>query len=222
MAGAPGGKGLSQSIDSLIQKVRSYNGKGDTRLIREAYDFARIHHADQYRRSGEEFILHPLGVAHILADMQMDETTLAAALLHDVGKIGIEDAILTKPEQLTDAEFAKMRAHTIKGAAIVSSIKLLRDVIPGIRSHHENWAGGGYPDGLVGEAIPLVARIIAAADVFDAMTTTRPYQKALSLDFVLNRMRDLAGTKLDPRVVEAFFSALRAGDLVPLGEVEVA
>ncbi|MEW5878128.1 MAG: HD domain-containing phosphohydrolase [Acidobacteriota bacterium] len=145
-----------------------------------------------------------------------------AALLHDVGKIGIEDAILTKPDQLTDAEFAKMRAHTIKGAAIVSSIKLLRDVIPGIRSHHENWAGGGYPDGLVGEAIPLVARIIAAADVFDAMTTTRPYQKALSLDFVLNRMRDLAGTKLDPRVVEAFFSALRAGDLVPLGEVEVA
>jgi putative nucleotidyltransferase with HDIG domain len=145
-----------------------------------------------------------------------------AALLHDVGKIGIEDAILTKPEQLTEAEFAKMRAHTLKGAAIVSSIKLLRDIIPGIRSHHENWAGGGYPDGLVGEAIPLVARIIAAADVFDAMTTTRPYQKALSMDFVLNRMRELAGTRLDPKVVEAFFSALRAGDLVVLGEVEVA
>ncbi|MGC8917502.1 MAG: HD domain-containing phosphohydrolase [Thermoanaerobaculum sp.] len=145
-----------------------------------------------------------------------------AALLHDVGKIGIEDAILTKPEQLTEAEFAKMRAHTLKGAAIVSSIKLLRDIIPGIRSHHENWAGGGYPDGLAGEAIPLVARIIAAADVFDAMTTTRPYQRALSMEFVLSRMRELSGTRLDPRVVEAFFSALRAGDLVPLGEVEVA
>ncbi|MCS7182991.1 MAG: HD domain-containing protein, partial [Thermoanaerobaculum sp.] len=79
-----------------------------------------------------------------------------AALLHDVGKIGIEDAILTKPDQLTELEFAKMRAHTIKGAAIVSSIKLLRDIIPGIRSHHENWSGGGYPDGLSGEAIPLV------------------------------------------------------------------
>lgn len=145
-----------------------------------------------------------------------------AALLHDVGKIGIEDAILTKPDQLTEAEFAKMRAHTLKGAAIVSSIKLLRDIIPGIRSHHENWSGGGYPDGLAGEAIPLVARIIAAADVFDAMTTNRPYQRALSLEFVLNRMRELAGTRLDPRVVEAFFSALRAGDLVVLGEVEVA
>lgn len=145
-----------------------------------------------------------------------------AALLHDVGKIGIEDAILTKPEQLTEEEFAKMRSHPLKGAAIVSSIKLLRDIIPGIRWHHENWAGGGYPDGLVGEAIPLVARIIAAADVFDAMTTTRPYQKALSMDFVLNRMRELAGTRLDPKVVEAFFSALRAGDLLPQGQAEVA
>jgi len=145
-----------------------------------------------------------------------------AALLHDVGKIGIEDAILTKPDQLTEEEFAKMRSHPLKGAAIVSSIKLLRDIIPGIRWHHENWAGGGYPDGLAGEAIPLVARIIAAADVFDAMTTTRPYQKALAMDFVLNRMRELAGTRLDPKVVDAFFSALRAGDLLPRGEAEVA
>jgi guanosine-3',5'-bis(diphosphate) 3'-pyrophosphohydrolase len=85
---------LSQSIDGLIQKVRSYNGKGDTRIIREAYEFARTNHAQQLRRSGEEFILHPLGVAHILADMQMDETTLAAALLHDVvedTEISLED-----------------------------------------------------------------------------------------------------------------------------------
>lgn len=145
-----------------------------------------------------------------------------AALLHDVGKIGIEDAILTKPDQLTEAEFAKMRAHPLKGAAIVSSIRLLREIIAGIRWHHENWGGGGYPDGLSGEAIPLVARIIAAADVFDAMTTTRPYQKALTMEFVLRRMRELAGTRLDPNVVDAFFSALRAGELVPLGEVEVA
>ena len=85
---------MSSSIDSLIQKVRSYNGKGDTRMIRDAYEFARTHHADQLRRSGEEFILHPLGVAHILADMQMDETTLAAALLHDV----VEDTDISLEE----------------------------------------------------------------------------------------------------------------------------
>jgi putative nucleotidyltransferase with HDIG domain len=145
-----------------------------------------------------------------------------AALLHDVGKIGIEDAILQKPDILTDDEFAQMRAHTVKGATIVGSIKRLEDILPGIRSHHENWDGGGYPDGLAGAAIPLLARIIAAADAFDAMTTQRPYQNAMSLDAVCARMRQLAGRRLDPAVVDAFFSALAAGDLAPLAEVEVA
>lgn len=145
-----------------------------------------------------------------------------AAILHDVGKIGIEDKILLKPSALTDQEFALMRGHVVKGAAIVSPIKRLHDVLPGIRSHHENWVGGGYPDGLVGEEIPLMARIIAAADVFDAMTTHRPYQPAMVLDSVLARVRELSGTRLDPGVVEAFFAAVRAGDLVSLGSVEVA
>jgi len=145
-----------------------------------------------------------------------------AAILHDVGKIGIEDKILLKPSALSDQEFAQMRGHVLKGAAIVSPIKRLREVLPGIRSHHENWGGGGYPDGLSGEEIPLMARIIAAADVFDAMTTHRPYQPAMVLDSVLARVRELSGTRLDPRVVEAFFAAVKAGDLVPLGSVEVA
>ena len=145
-----------------------------------------------------------------------------AALLHDIGKIGIDDAILTKPDALTDPEFAQMRVHTVKGAAIVSPIKRLQEMLPGIRSHHENWSGGGYPDGLVGEQIPLLARIIATADVFDAMTTQRPYQAALRLDLVFARLRNMAGVRLDPAVVRAFFIAVKEGDLVPLGQVEVA
>jgi HD-GYP domain-containing protein (c-di-GMP phosphodiesterase class II) len=145
-----------------------------------------------------------------------------AALLHDVGKIGIDDAILSKPDALTDSEFAQMRVHTVKGASIVSPIKRLREMLPGIRSHHENWGGGGYPDGLVGDQIPMVARIIAAADVFDAMTTHRPYQAAMRLDFVFSRMRSMAGSRLDPVVVNAFLEAVRAGDLIPLSQVEVA
>ncbi len=153
------------------------------------------------------------------ADLEKVEIS---ALLHDVGKIGIEDAILQKPDVLTDAEFAQMRAHAVKGAAIVSPIKRLRGMLPGIRSHHENWAGGGYPDALVGEQIPLIARIIAAADVFDAMTTQRPYQNAMGLEVVFMRMRELSGTRLDPTVVVAFFTAIQQGDLVPLGRVEVA
>jgi HD-GYP domain-containing protein (c-di-GMP phosphodiesterase class II) len=145
-----------------------------------------------------------------------------AALLHDVGKIGIEDAILQKRDALTDSEFAQMRIHTVKGAAIVSPIKRLREMLPGIRSHHENWGGGGYPDGLVGEQIPLVARVIAAADVFDAMTTQRPYQNAMGLEYVFKRMRELSGARLDPALVDAFFAAIHKGDLVPLSRVEVA
>ena len=145
-----------------------------------------------------------------------------AALLHDVGKIGIEDAILGKPDALTEPEFAQMRGHTLKGAAIVSPIKRLKDMLPGIRSHHENWTGGGYPDGLIGEQIPLIARIIAVADVFDAMTTHRPYQRAMGLEHVVNQMRTMAGTRFDPGVADAFFEAVQAGDLIPLGRVEVA
>lgn len=156
-----------------------------------------------------------------LADAEVKKVEIAA-LLHDVGKIGINDAILQKPEELTDAEFAQMRAHAAKGAAIVSPISRLRDMLPGIKYHHENWDGKGYPEGLAAEKIPLVARIIAAADVFDAMTTHRPYQKALRLEFVLGRMRELSGTRLDPRVVEAFFSAVSAGDVAPSGQEEVA
>jgi HD-GYP domain-containing protein (c-di-GMP phosphodiesterase class II) len=145
-----------------------------------------------------------------------------AALLHDVGKIGIEDAILLKPDALTEQEFAQMRNHVLKGAAIVSPIKRLKDMLPGIRSHHENWDGSGYPDGVKEEMIPLVARIIAIADVFDAMTTDRPYQKGMDLTEATERLRSMAGRRLDPKVVEAFFAAVRDGDLIPLGRSEVA
>ncbi len=145
-----------------------------------------------------------------------------SALLHDVGKIGIEDAILQKPGTLTESEFSQMRAHPLKGAAIVSPIKLLKEMLAGIRSHHENWSGGGYPDGLVGEEIPLMARVIATADIFDAMTTHRPYQRAIGLESVYGRIRELAGSRLDPGVVRAFFEAIESGELVPLGQMEVA
>ena len=100
------------------------------------------------------------------------------ALLHDVGKIGIEDQILTKVDRLTDAEYDVMKQHTVIGAQIMSRIEQLKEMIPAIRWHHEAWNGEGYPDGLQGEQIPLSARIVAVADTFDAITTTRPYQKA--------------------------------------------
>jgi putative nucleotidyltransferase with HDIG domain len=139
-----------------------------------------------------------------------------SALLHDVGKIGVDDRIIRKPTALTEEEFEAMKTHPIKGAAIMSAIPQLADVIPGMRHHHEKWTGGGYPDGLAGERIPLQARIVSVADTFDAMTTTRPYQKAMEIDFVVDRIRQFAGVRYDPRVVQAFLRAWEKGELMPI------
>ncbi len=139
-----------------------------------------------------------------------------SALLHDVGKIGIDDRILRKPTALTDEEFEVMKLHPSKGAAIMSAIPQLADVVPGMRHHHEKWEGGGYPDGLKGEEIPLLARIVSVADTFDAMTTTRPYQKAMEISYVVNRIQSLAGTRFDKRVTDVLLRAYQNGDLVPI------
>jgi len=143
-----------------------------------------------------------------------------SALLHDVGKIGIDDRILRKPTALTEEEFEIMKSHPVKGAAIMEAIPQLRDVIPGMKHHHERWEGGGYPEGLRGEDIPLQARIVSVADTFDAMTTTRPYQRAMDIRFVFQRLRDLAGNRFDPSVVEALIQSYEKGELVPIAREE--
>jgi HD-GYP domain-containing protein (c-di-GMP phosphodiesterase class II) len=136
-----------------------------------------------------------------------------ASLLHDVGKIGVDDAILKKPGLLTPEEFEVMKTHTTQGAAIMSQIPKMKDILPGLRSHHERVKGGGYPDGIAGEQIPLMARIIAVADTFDAMTTDRPYQRAMSFDAARDRINQLRGVALDERVVDAINRAFRAGEI---------
>jgi putative nucleotidyltransferase with HDIG domain len=138
-----------------------------------------------------------------------------ASLLHDVGKIGIHDNILQKPGQLTPDEFEVMKTHTVKGAQILGPIKQMQRIIPGLRSHHERWEGGGYPDQLRGAEIPFMARLIAVADAFDAMTTHRPYQKAMSFQQAAQRLNDLCGVAFDARIVDAFNRAYQQGLIVP-------
>lgn len=149
-----------------------------------------------------------------LAPDQVRKTRLSA-LLHDVGKIGVDDRIIRKPTALTDDEFEMMKAHPSKGAAIMETIPQLADIIPGMKWHHEKWEGGGYPDGLKGEQIPLQARIVAVADAFDAMTTTRPYQKAMEVSYVLERLREMSHKRFDAAVVEALCRSHERGELVP-------
>ncbi len=141
-----------------------------------------------------------------------------AGILHDIGKIGIPDAILAKRAPLTDAEMALVRAHPVTGAEIVAGVDFLKDAVPAIRHHHERWDGGGYPSGLVGEAIPLVARIVNIVDTWDACTSRRPYQDALPADLVAAILEGLRGAQTDPRVHDALLRVLvRRGDLAGAG-----
>jgi putative nucleotidyltransferase with HDIG domain len=143
-----------------------------------------------------------------------------AALLHDVGKIGVDDRVLKKPGSLTPEEFDIMKTHTTRGANIMRPVSQLKDMLPGIELHHEHMDGRGYPYGLSGPQIPVMARIIAVADTLDAMTTNRPYQSAMDLEYALGRIKALAGSKFDQTVVSALEAAVTAGKL-RLSAVEV-
>jgi putative nucleotidyltransferase with HDIG domain len=136
-----------------------------------------------------------------------------AALLHDVGKIGVDDRVLKKPGSLTPEEFEIMKTHTTKGANIMRPVSQLKEMLPGIELHHEHMDGRGYPYGLTGPQIPQMARIIGVADTLDAMTTNRPYQTAMDLDYALGRIKALAGSKFDEAIVIALESAVKAGKL---------
>jgi HD-GYP domain-containing protein (c-di-GMP phosphodiesterase class II) len=126
------------------------------------------------------------------------------ALLHDIGKLRVPDEILNKPGKLDPAEWAVMKRHPADGQAMLDRIGgVLADVGLVVRGHHERWDGGGYPDGLAGEAIPLAARVICVCDAYSAMTTDRPYRKAMPIADALTELRACSGTQFDPRVVEA-------------------
>jgi diguanylate cyclase (GGDEF)-like protein len=142
------------------------------------------------------------------------------ALLHDVGKIGVPDGILRKPARLTEDEFSVMKQHVTLGDSIVRDLPNIELIRAGIRHHHERWDGGGYPDALKGDDIPLVARIVAVGDVFSAMTTTRPYRKALSVEEALRRLEEAAGSQLEARLVDAFVEGIRTVPDAPVPGLE--
>jgi len=149
--------------------------------------------------------MYALLLADQLGLSQQDRRLLQIGVpLHDIGKIGVDDAILRKPGQLTAEEFESMRSHTVRGADILASVPELSIVLPIVRSHHERWDGSGYPDGLAGDAIPLLARVVAVADAFDAMVSDRPYRKGLPVAKAFAEMAGQAGRQFDPRCVRAF------------------
>ncbi|MBC7910123.1 MAG: HD domain-containing protein, partial [Pyrinomonadaceae bacterium] len=149
-----------------------------------------------------------------LPDEEIEKIRISA-LLHDVGKIGIDDKILKKPAALTDEEFEVMKQHPQKGYKIMSQIPAMREFLPGMYMHHEMINGGGYPQGLKGDEIPLMARIVSVADTFDAMTTDRPYQSAMKFNDAVERIKSFVGTRYDERVVSALVAACESGQIAP-------
>jgi diguanylate cyclase (GGDEF)-like protein len=173
---------------------------------------------DRYtKRHSEDVARYAVFLAERLGlDDDVRRTIHLAGLLHDIGKIGIPDVILRKPSKLTADEYGMFQQHVVLGDAIVRDVPNVDLVRAGIRHHHERWDGKGYVEGLEGETIPMIARVLAVADAFSAMTTTRPYRKALPITEALKRLGDAAGTQLQEELVSAFITGIETAADAPL------
>jgi HD-GYP domain-containing protein (c-di-GMP phosphodiesterase class II) len=209
---------MASNIEALVRKLKQALRQNQELFLETIRTLAAaIDAKDPYTRGHSERVSsYSMAISrHLSLSQEQVFRVHIAAILHDVGKLGIREGILNKPGGLSDDEFEIMRQHPAIGAQIMSPIRMLKDIIPGIRNHHETWDGKGYPDRLEGEEIPMVARIIGVADTFDAMTTTRPYQQAMTLEYVLAKMRSMSGSRFDPVVIDAFMAAVESGDISP-------
>ena len=207
---------MSGEIEKAIEEIREAANTnkelfmGSIRMLANAID-----EKDPYTRGHSERVaFYSMVMArHLGMSEEEVENVHLAGIIHDVGKIGIEDKILRKPAALTDEEYEMMKQHPTKGEHILEAVPLLKAMAgPGLM-HHENVDGSGYPRGLKGDDIPLLGRIVSVADAFDAMTTDRPYSKAMTFEDALKRLRFLAGKKFDTPCVDAIEKAAAAGDL---------
>jgi diguanylate cyclase (GGDEF)-like protein/PAS domain S-box-containing protein len=174
-----------------------------------------VDNKDRYtKRHSEDVMAYSLQIARALGVSEaLQQTIAAAALLHDVGKIGVPDAILRKPGKLTEEEFDTIKLHPTMGAAIVGAVVGLEDTLDAVRHHHERWDGKGYPQGMRELETPWIARLMAVADAYSAMTTDRPYRKGMPPERALAILDEGAGTQWDPEMVRTFLSCQPASNL---------
>jgi len=207
---------MGEEIQKAIEEVRRQAAAnkqlflGSIRMLANAID-----EKDVYTRGHSERVAwYAAAMArHMGMGEEEVERVHLSGIIHDVGKIGIEDKILRKPAALTEDEYEIMKQHPRKGEHILEAVPALKEMAGDGLMHHENWDGSGYPDGLKAEQIPLLGRIVAVADAFDAMTTDRPYSKAMTFEAALTRLRFLAGKKFDAGCVDAIERASAAGEL---------
>lgn len=209
---------MGDEIQKSIEEIRQAAARnkslfmGSIRMLANAID-----EKDPYTRGHSERVaFYSMLVAkHMGMSPDEVEKVHLSGIIHDVGKIGIEDKILRKPAALTEEEYEVMKQHPRKGEYILDAVPLLKQMAGAGLMHHENWDGSGYPDGLKAEQIPLLGRIVSVADAFDAMTTDRPYSKAMTFEAALARLRFLADKKFDRKCVDAIERAAAAGELTP-------
>jgi len=197
---------LANSAAVAIHKARLYADLNELFLSTVKSIANAIEAKDSYLHGHSERIRDfAMMIARGLGLSKEEEKNVElTAIFHDVGKIGVDDKILRKKEKLSDSEFQEIRKHPAKGAEILSSIKQLKNIIPGILYHQEHFDGRGYPEGISGKSIPLTARIIAVADAFDAMTSDRSYRTAISVKDAIKELEKCSGTQFDPVCVKAF------------------
>jgi len=166
---------------------------------------------DQYTAGHSQRVMeYSVGIAKRMKLNEDDvERLRKSAILHDIGKIGIPDIVLHKKTKLTKDEYAVIKSHPEIGATILKSIKSFKDFVPSVYHHHERYDGGGYPQGIHGEKIPLHARIIAVADSFDAMTSNRPYRKAFPFETALSEIEKNRGIQFDPYIAGVFIEIFK-------------
>jgi putative nucleotidyltransferase with HDIG domain len=201
----------ADAMDNLIAQQ-----KRDKELTREIIEaFAKVvDMKDKYTQGHSsrvakytEMLARELG-----CDEDEIEKYYNIALMHDIGKVAVPDSVLNKPGKLTDDEFELIKSHTARGYDVLETISIMPEIAIGARSHHERPDGKGYPQGLKGEDLPLVARIIGVADCFDAMYSNRPYRNRMNFDRVVEIIKNASGTQLSPEVVDAFLRLVDKGE----------
>lgn len=204
---------LALQVGAIFANSRLYHRISSLLLDTVKALVSAIEQKDPYTKGHSERVAEIAGA--IAGEMALTneekQRVEIAGILHDVGKIGISASILTKPGKLEEEEFKKIKEHPTKSVCIIRNIEELKEILPLIYHHHERYGGGGYPDGISGEKIPLGARIIAVADTFDAMNSNRAYRSKVNLEDILREIKDKSGSQFDPKVVEYFFFAFDKG-----------
>jgi len=208
---------VAACISSLLETIKLYDEQAETFVGTLRAFSSSLDAKDPYTRGHSErvaLLARDLALASGMGVEEAERVHMAGAM-HDIGKIGVPDHVLGKPGRLTDDEFEMIKRHPSIGYEILKPIPTVEDILPGVLYHHERWDGRGYPSGLSGDEIPMMARVLAVADTFDAMSSNRAYRPAKSRDEVLAEIERCAGSQFDPELVPAFLSM----DLAPFDEM---